>query len=151
MMGIKESMKLPAMKSLNISQAAGQADFYSPVESRRPSIIVPHVTKHLGNNEEMVVFYGSEEAVAEFGIDLAYSLDHESVVCSVGFSKDGKFLATGSNRIVNVYEVSTGKLLLSLQDEASSPDLDLFIRSVAFSPDTLYLACGSEDKIIRVS
>lgn len=38
-----------------------------------------------------------------------------------------------------------------LQDELADWEGDLYIRSVAFSPDGKYLATGAEDKRIRVS
>lgn len=37
-----------------------------------------------------------------------------------------------------------------LADEYASKTGDLYIRSVCFSPDGLYLATGAEDKQIRV-
>lgn len=37
-----------------------------------------------------------------------------------------------------------------MQDESTSKSDDLYIRSVCFSPDGVYLATGAEDRIIRV-
>jgi glucose repression regulatory protein TUP1 len=37
-----------------------------------------------------------------------------------------------------------------LQDDLANASEDLYIRSVAFSPDGAYLATGAEDNIIRV-
>jgi glucose repression regulatory protein TUP1 len=37
-----------------------------------------------------------------------------------------------------------------MQDETTSKNSDLYIRSVCFSPDGVYLATGAEDRIIRV-
>ena len=41
-------------------------------------------------------------------LDLAYEFDHSSVVCCVRFSKDGKYLATGSNRKAQIFSVADG-------------------------------------------
>lgn len=37
-----------------------------------------------------------------------------------------------------------------LQDDSALKEGDLYIRSVCFSPDGMYLATGAEDKKIRV-
>ncbi|KAK3944299.1 transcriptional repressor tup1 [Diplogelasinospora grovesii] len=83
-------------------------------------------------------------------VDLVHTLQHESVVCCVRFSADGKYVATGCNRSAQIYDVQTGEKLCVLQDENIDLNGDLYIRSVCFSPDGKYLATGAEDKLIRV-
>lgn len=90
-------------------------------------------------------------------ISLVHSFDHTSVVCCVGFSKDGKFLATGCNKLTQVFSVETGDLVARLSDESTAANSsydngtgDLYIRSVSFSPDGKFLATGAEDNIIRI-
>lgn len=89
-------------------------------------------------------------------VSLAHSFDHTSVVCCVRFSKDGKFLATGCNKLTQVFSVETGDLVARLNDESVANGAydtdtgDLYIRSVCFSPDGKFLATGAEDKIIRI-
>lgn len=83
-------------------------------------------------------------------VDLVHTLQHESVVCCVRFSADGKYVATGCNRSAQIYDVQTGEKLCVLQDETVDVGGDLYIRSVCFSPDGKYLATGAEDKLIRV-
>ncbi|EGC36846.1 hypothetical protein DICPUDRAFT_77529 [Dictyostelium purpureum] len=82
-------------------------------------------------------------------IDLLHNLQHNSVVCCVNFSNDGKYLATGCNRSAQIYDVDSGKKIHSFVDE-SDKDGDLYIRSVCFSPDGNYLATGAEDKTVKV-
>jgi glucose repression regulatory protein TUP1 len=84
-------------------------------------------------------------------VDLVHHLNHDSVVCCVRFSRDGKYLATGCNRSAQIFDVTTGQNVATLQDENVDKDGDLYIRSVCFSPDGKYLATGAEDKQIRVS
>lgn len=84
-------------------------------------------------------------------IDLVNTLVHDSVVCCVRFSHDGKYVATGCNRSAQIFEVASGNQVVKLQDESVEKDGDLYIRSVCFSPDGVYLATGAEDKVIRVS
>ncbi|KZF21277.1 WD40 repeat-like protein [Xylona heveae TC161] len=83
-------------------------------------------------------------------VDLVHTLSHESVVCCVRFSHDGKYVATGCNRSAQIFDVTTGKLVSHLQDDSVDKDGDLYIRSVCFSPDGRYLATGAEDRQIRV-
>lgn len=84
-------------------------------------------------------------------IDLINTLVHDSVVCCVRFSHDGKYVATGCNRSAQIFEVSSGNQVVKLQDDSVEKEGDLYIRSVCFSPDGMYLATGAEDKVIRVS
>jgi glucose repression regulatory protein TUP1 len=84
-------------------------------------------------------------------VNLVHNLPHESVVCCVRFSADGKYVATGCNRSAQIFDVTTGRQVQCLQDDSVDKDGDLYIRSVCFSPDGKYLATGAEDKQIRVS
>lgn len=84
-------------------------------------------------------------------VDLVHTLAHESVVCCVRFSMDGKYVATGCNKSAQIYDIISGEKVCVLQDEQADTGGDLYIRSVCFSPDGKYLATGAEDKLIRVS
>jgi general transcriptional corepressor TUP1 len=86
----------------------------------------------------------------ELEIELVHTFTHQSVVCCVRFSLDGRYVATGCNRLAQIYDVVTGQTVATLQDNGNKDDTDLYIRSVCFSPDGKYLATGAEDKIIRV-
>ncbi|KAL1742583.1 WD40-repeat-containing domain protein [Schizophyllum fasciatum] len=83
-------------------------------------------------------------------VSLMHSLMHETVVCCVRFSADGKFLATGCNRTAQIFDVQTGRKTCVLVDESPGRTGDLYIRSVCFSPDGKYLATGAEDRQIRI-
>ncbi|CAK3940225.1 Transcriptional repressor rco-1 [Lecanosticta acicola] len=83
-------------------------------------------------------------------VDLVHNLAHQSVVCCVRFSHDGRFVATGCNRSAQIFDVNSGKQVCHLQDNTTNSEGDLYIRSVCFSPDGRFLATGAEDKIIRV-
>ncbi|KAJ7185870.1 WD40-repeat-containing domain protein [Mycena filopes] len=83
-------------------------------------------------------------------VSLMHTLLHESVVCCVRFSKDGRFLATGCNRTAQVYDARTGTKVCSLIDPSVPKGGDLYIRSVCFSPDGALLATGAEDTQIRI-
>ncbi|KIL58731.1 hypothetical protein M378DRAFT_170285 [Amanita muscaria Koide BX008] len=81
-------------------------------------------------------------------VQLVHNLVHESVVCCVRFSSDGKYLATGCNSTAQIYDTKTGAKTCVLTDETAAGDL--YIRSVCFSPDGKLLATGAEDKQIRI-
>lgn len=83
-------------------------------------------------------------------VDLVHTLSHDSVVCCVRFSYDGRYVATGCNRSAQIFDVGSGLQVTKLQDESVDKEGDLYIRSVCFSPDGKYLATGAEDKQIRV-
>ena len=83
-------------------------------------------------------------------VNLVHQFNHESVVCCVRFSKDGMWLATGCNRTAQIFDMRTGTLSCTLNDESVSQEGDLYIRAVCFSPDGKYLATGAEDRLIRV-
>lgn len=90
------------------------------------------------------------QAQRKLDISLTLSLTHESVVCCVRFSADGKFLATGCNRTAQIYDTKTGAKTCTLSDDTVTKNGDLYIRSVCFSPDGKLLATGAEDKQIRI-
>ena len=83
-------------------------------------------------------------------MELVHNLPHQSVVCCVRFSADGRYVATGCNRSAQIFDVETGTPIALLQDTSLPEDGDLYIRSVCFSPNGQYLATGAEDKVIRV-
>lgn len=84
-------------------------------------------------------------------IELVWNLSHQSVVCCVRFSRDGRYVATGCNRHAQIYDVETGLEVARLVDQSVPQDgSDLYIRSVCFSPDGYQLATGAEDRVIRL-
>jgi len=129
----------------------GQHQLAPPVQTNSLSDLDPerlpgHVKKQ--KDDWWAVFNQAVTRVLD--VDLVHTLQHESVVCCVRFSADGKYVATGCNRSAQIYDVATGEKICILQDESIDLNGDLYIRSVCFSPDGKYLATGAEDKLIRV-
>ncbi|KAL9625015.1 MAG: hypothetical protein Q9160_000744 [Pyrenula sp. 1 TL-2023] len=108
---------------------------------------LPESLKRTGDDWHAVF---NPEVPRVLDVNLVHHLTHESVVCCVRFSHDGKYVATGSNRSAQIFEVASGSQVSQLIDETVDKDGDLYIRSVCFSPDGRYLATGAEDKLIRV-
>ncbi|GAA5887470.1 hypothetical protein JCM16303_003427 [Sporobolomyces ruberrimus] len=96
----------------------------------------------------MTMFNPNVKRVLDVG--LVHTLVHDSVVCCVRFSPDGKILATGCNRNTTLYDTKTGAKISVLFDESSGVNNDNYIRSASFSPDGKYLATGSEDRVVRI-
>jgi glucose repression regulatory protein TUP1 len=84
-------------------------------------------------------------------VSLLHTFRHESVVGCVRFSPDGKYVATGSNGTVQMFDALSGHLLGVLRiDSTSNPPGDMYILCVGFSPNGKHLATGSEDGLVRV-
>ena len=67
--------------------------------------------------------------------------------CSVSFSSDGRYVASGSeDQTVKIWEIQTNKCLSTLQGHTSS------VCSVSFSSDGRYVASGSGygDKTVKI-
>ena len=77
--------------------------------------------------------------------DLLTLRGHTAGVLSVGFSPDGKRLASASvDQTVKVWDATTGQETLALKGHT------MLVRSVAFSPDGKRLASASWDQTVRV-
>ncbi|KAJ7355665.1 chromatin associated protein [Mycena albidolilacea] len=111
-----------------------------------PSVVPPQFKKE--GSDWFVLYNPAIPRTLE--VSLVHTFPHETVVCCVQFSADGKWLATGCNRTAQIFDVHTGQKSCVLADESTGKTGDLYIRSVRFSPDGKYLATGAEDKRIRI-
>ena len=69
---------------------------------------------------------------------------HTDPVISVGWSPDGKHIASGGDKSMNVWDAVDGKLLRTL------PGQTHVALDVAWSPDRQRLASGSWDRTVKV-
>ena len=112
----------------------------SSVEIASPSSIVRHPTWQVTYNPKL--FKNIE-------VNLLETFTHREVVSCVRFSPNNALLATGSNKLISLFDTISCSLYAELEIPNNS-DKEIFIRSVCFSPDSKQLAVGSEDCLIRI-
>lgn len=115
----------------------------------KPDTLDPN--HHQEFNDGYVVF--NPFCPRALSIDAGATLVHDSFVYFVAFSRDNKYLATGSIRTAQIFEVPSGNKICVLENESAEDpldDSDAFVLSVAFSPDGTMLVTG-QDTIVRVS
>ncbi|MFC4013297.1 protein kinase [Nonomuraea purpurea] len=66
---------------------------------------------------------------------------HPDTIWSVAFSPDGKTLASASNELILVWDVATGRKILTLKDLSA-------IKQLAFSPDGRTIATASGEAVV---
>lgn len=96
-----------------------------------------------------------DDTMVSVNMSLENTLQHDSVVCCVRYSSDGKFLATGSNRSARIFDAATGQIVATFgKDSAINPhhvdDEETYVRAVCFSPDGKWLVTGAEDHVAKV-
>ena len=103
-------------------------------EEKKPEEVkVENFEKKQSGNDWVVVY--NPQVKTNVNINLFHNLEHQSVVCCVKFSKDGKKIATGSNKAAQIFDVETGEKLMGLPEiDISSNKEDSYVRSVCFSP-----------------
>ena len=137
------SRKVPRAESGNATQE-GAASAQSAKDGGEAEPSAPPAKKE----DWSVMHNPSTKPMLDVG--LVHTFTHNSVVCCVRFSPDGKYLATGCNRSAQIFTTDSGEKVCELQDPAVSGPGDLYIRSVCFSPDGKLLATGAEDRQIRI-
>ncbi|MEH1977938.1 MAG: ribosome assembly protein 4, partial [Nostoc sp.] len=94
---------------------------------------------------QQAVYLQPNEKKENRAIEINTLEGHSSLVYSVGFSPDGKTLASGSgDKTIKLWDVSTGKAIKTLTGHSS------LVNSVGFSPDGKTLASGSYDNTIKL-
>ncbi|MHC5540720.1 WD40 repeat domain-containing protein, partial [Singulisphaera rosea] len=90
---------------------------------------------------------GRELSSSPFGVD---EDNYSRKVGSLAFSPDGRKLAVGlemdglTGGVIAVYDVETGRTLMTLRDHTSA------VTSVSFSPDARRIATASLDKTVKI-
>jgi general transcriptional corepressor TUP1 len=111
-----------------------------------------------GEEQDYVVYPGRDAtgALVDMKVSLQNSFSHDSVVCCVRYSWNGEFLATGSNRSAQIFDVQTGARVAVFAKDDGGADMDdgsgndSYVRAVCFSPDGNWLITGAEDHVVKV-
>ncbi|MHC5749688.1 MAG: WD40 domain-containing protein [Nostoc sp.] len=94
---------------------------------------------------QQAVYLKPQEKKENRAIEVNTLEGHSSRVNSVGFSPDGKTLASGSDdNTIKLWDISTGKAIKTLTGHSSK------VYSIGFSPDGKTLASSSGDKTIKL-
>ncbi|MEJ6483261.1 ribosome assembly protein 4, partial [Nostoc punctiforme UO1] len=94
---------------------------------------------------QQAVYLKPKEKKENRAIEVNTLEGHSSRVYSIGFSPDGKTLASGSgDNTIKLWDVSTGKAIKTLTGHSNT------VYSVGFSPDGKTLASGSGDNTIKL-
>ncbi|KAG6093925.1 transcriptional regulatory protein rco1 [Claviceps sp. LM220 group G6] len=125
------------------------------------AILVPKERGDFDNNRKVRdewSAYFNPDVKRVLDVELVRTLDHDSVVCCVRFSPDGKYIATGSNRSAQIFDAQDGRKVCIFEIQCDGDDAQdksafqcvNFVRSLCFSPDGRYLVTGSTDKLVRI-
>jgi glucose repression regulatory protein TUP1 len=94
----------------------------NPINNSGP--LVNKIVKKEG--DDWVIIYNP--AVSDkININFVNNFDHQSVVCCVNFSRDGKYLATGSNKVTQIFDLEKNKVVRefrTFKNSISSPRMD---------------------------
>jgi hypothetical protein len=98
----------------------------------------------VGTPGEVVLYKTASDALPK-GEPLHRLAAHKDTVYALAFSPDGKLLATcGYDRLVKLWDVSSGKLVHELKDHSDA------VYGVAFNADGTLLASGAADRAVKV-
>ena len=106
---------------------------------------VPSEYQQSGNDWEVIY---NPSIPRQDEIQLVESLEHSGVVCSVCVSNDGKFIATGSNRVARVFStVEYGQTAFLFSHDIPT-DGDNYVRDLHFDPTSTKLFAGYEKPLV---
>ena len=87
----------------------------------------------------------------DLSLDNVSSISSQSLVSSICFSPDDKFIACGYNHEAKIFQALTGLAEATLRHTGHNVEKDIYVRGLHFSPCGKFLATGGEDKLLRVS
>ncbi|KAG6382174.1 WD40-repeat-containing domain protein [Boletus reticuloceps] len=149
-----------------VNNTSGRGQFLGALD---PDTVLPLAGLKKEGNDWFAAFNPKVKRVLD--VALVHTLRHNSVVCCVRFSADGRFLATGCNRTAQIYDIKTSaKTRVLLHETARTGYMYIcsiwdiakkrihhvldghraVIYSLDFSPDGRFMASGSGDKTVRV-
>ncbi|KAM6529652.1 hypothetical protein FALCPG4_007781, partial [Fusarium falciforme] len=83
-------------------------------------------------------------------VSACWVFEMTSVLCDVRFSPDGKKVAVCGDTFASIFETRTRMLLHELAHNSDQDGMDMYVRSLCFSPNGNDLATGGDDGQIRI-
>lgn len=111
----------------------------SSLQEDKPAAITRSAEEREDNQVYAVWKQDTSDTVISTNIMPQICLPHDSAVCSVSYSWDGDFLATGSDRSAKIFKVNSRNPIaeLTIDDAGIDPSYS-YVRAVRFSPDGNY-------------
>ncbi len=76
--------------------------------------------------------------------EIVLQTEHTDCICSIAFSPDGEYIASGGSNTIRLWQTKTGKQIKIFEGHIG------YVNSIAFSPDGRYIASGGDDRTIRL-
>jgi len=91
------------------------------------------------------IIFLTVKAMAQSKPEVYVQFGHHKEITSISFSKDGKYIATGSeDRTIKLWDILTGREIRTILGHSDK------INSILFSPDSRYIASASSDNTIKI-
>jgi WD40 repeat protein len=91
------------------------------------------------------IIFLTVKAMAQSKPEVYVQFGHNNKITSISFSKDGKYIATGSeDRTIKLWDILTGREIRTILGHSDK------INSILFSPDSRYIASASSDNTIKI-
>ncbi len=106
---------------------------------------------HVKTGPDWVVIF-NPKVLRVLDVDIKTTLEFDDLVSCLGFSPDGKLLATGSKESASIFNVTTSRLVCKLPHASprSGGSDEGYVRAICFAPCGNRVVTGAEDALVRI-